>query len=286
MKKWIEIKVLAAARYLELLSAFIFAAGAEGVQEEENDFTIYFEDEKWNPEVYQLLLKEFERVIPDFDEARLVVVSRADQNWMENWKQNFKVFRVGQRIVVQPDWENYQPKPGEIVLTIAPKMAFGTGHHETTRLCLLLMEKWFQPERRLLDAGTGSGILAIYAAKRGAQNILAVDNDPLAIENAQENAQLNRVEENIRFTVLDVASLPQAEFECIVANINRNVLLKIAPLVSHVLAPEGILVLSGVLKVDQEIVEKEYVKQGLKQIDLAGEKEWLGLVFEKQGHVE
>ncbi len=286
MKKWIEIKVLAAARYLELLSAFIFAAGAEGVQEEENDFTIYFDDEKWNPEVYQLLFKEFERVIPDFDEARLVVDSRADQNWMENWKQNFKIFRVGQRIVVQPDWENYQQKPGEIVLTIAPKMAFGTGHHETTRLCLLLMEKWFQPERRLLDAGTGSGILAIYAAKRGAKNILAVDNDPKAIENARENAQLNRVEENIRFAVLDVASLPQAEFDFIVANINRNVLLKIAPLLSRVLAPEGILVLSGVLKVDQEIVEKEYVKQGFKQVDLAGEKEWLGLVFQKQGKVE
>lgn len=210
-----------------------------------------------------LLLKWFKEVIPDFDESRLVIETRQQENWLEKWKQGFKPFKVGKRIVVLPDWEDYRPAAAEIFLKIAPKMAFGTGHHETTQLCLQAMERYYQPDMRLLDAGTGSGILSIFAAKLGGRQILGIDNDPQAIENARENAELNDVSDKVQFEVRDVQQLPSGNFDFIVANINRNILLKIAGGLVRALARNGLLVLSGILKTDQEMVEKTIAKRAV-----------------------
>ena len=280
--RWISVTVLAAPFYLEALSASLFAAGAEGIKEEDNQFTIFFADQTWNQDLYLLLLKWFKEVIPDFDESRLVIETRQQENWLEKWKQGFKPFKVGKRIVVLPDWEDYRPAAAEIFLKIAPKMAFGTGHHETTQLCLQAMERYYQPDMRLLDAGTGSGILSIFAAKLGGRQILGIDNDPQAIENARENAELNGVTDHVQFEVRDVQQLASGNFDFIVANINRNVLLKIAGGLVRALAQNGLLALSGILKTDQELVEKTYGQKGLTLLECNGLKEWLALIFKKE----
>ena len=118
-----------------------------------------------------------------------------EENWQENWRKYFRPQRISSKLIVLPAWEKYEPKKGEIVLFIEPATAFGTGTHETTRLCLKAMEIFFPLEhpQSLLDVGTGTGILAIYGAKLGIKEIVAVDIDPLAIEAAQKNCQLNKV---------------------------------------------------------------------------------------------
>ncbi len=280
--RWISVKILAAPFYLEVLSASLFAAGAEGIQEEDNQFTIFFAEQTWSQDLYLLLLKWFKEVIPDFDESRLVIEAQQQENWLEKWKQGFKPFKVGKRIVVLPDWEDYQPASAEIVLKITPKMAFGTGHHETTQLCLQAMERYYQPDMRLLDAGTGSGILSIFAAKLGGRQILGIDNDPQAIENARENAELNDVSDKVQFEVGDVQQLLSGNFDFIVANINRNVLVQISDGLVRALARNGLLVLSGILKSDQELVEKTYGQKGLLLLERNRLKEWLALIFKKE----
>ena len=280
--KWIAVKVLAAPFYLEQLAAAIFALGAQGVQEEENRFVIFFAERDWNPDVYLNLYKWLSDIVPDFDESRLLVETQQEENWLEKWKQNFKPFKIGRDIVIVPDWIDYQAGQNELVLKIAPGMAFGTGHHETTQLCLLALQKYFRPGMRLLDAGTGSGILSIWAAKSGGSKILAIDNDPVAIDNAKENARLNGVQNKVRFVVQDVAGLPEGQFDFIVANINRNVLLEIAPGLTRALAKDGFLVLSGILKTDKNMVEKAYLKTGLKLTDQTALKEWQALIFKKE----
>ncbi len=280
--KWVSVKVLAAPFFLEQLSGPIFASGAQGIQEQENDFTIFYDYKAWNQDLYLTLLKMLTQAIPDFDETRIVVETHDAQNWMENWKRNFKPFKVGKHLIVVPDWENVQPKTDEIVLKIAPKMAFGTGHHETTQLCLQLMEKYFSPNMHFLDAGTGSGILSIFAAKLGGKHILGIDDDPQAIENAIENAQLNHVQNQVVFKVADVAALQNQTFDMIVANINRNVLLEAAKNLAERLEVGGWLVLSGILVQDAEPIQKAYEIQGLTLIEQEKKGEWLGLVFRKE----
>ncbi|MHB2149157.1 50S ribosomal protein L11 methyltransferase [Calditrichota bacterium LG25] len=280
--KWVSVKVLAAPFFLESLSGPIFATGAQGIQEQENDFIVYYDWRDWNQDVYWLLLRLCSEVIPDFDETRLAVETHDEQNWLEKWKQSFKPFKIGQRIVVAPDWDEYAPRPGEILLKIAPKMAFGTGHHESTRLCLQLLEKYFRPETRLLDAGTGSGILSIFTARLGGRHILGIDNDAVAIDNAWENARLNQVEDRLRFEVRDVARLPRGRFDGIVANINRNVLLQIAAGLVSALSEGGWLILSGLLRSDRQMVEDAYLKNGLQLLEAVTLNEWLALVFKKE----
>ncbi len=280
--KWIGVKILAAPYYLEMLSGFLFALGTQGIEEGENHFIVYFDEQKWNQDVYWALLKFLTEVIPDFDESRLLIENREEENWLEKWKQSFKPFTIGQRLLIIPDWEKNVAAKDKIVLRIAPKMAFGTGHHETTRLCLQLMEKYLKPDMRFLDAGTGSGILSIFAAQLGAREIIGIDNDPIAIENAKENAQLNKVQEQVSFKVADVTQLANKTFDCIVANINRNVLLNMAGRFDRILRNRGLLIVSGILKSDQPIIEKAYTAQHLHVIDKKTLNEWLALVFEKR----
>ncbi len=281
-KKWIEVKIQASPHYLEILSALIFATHAEGIREEANNFSVYYPQNKWNTEVCKLLLKELTRVIPDFDDSRMEIIFQDEQDWLKKWKENFKPFHLTEKIVIQPDWESYRPEKGEIVLTIAPKMAFGTGHHESTQLCLMLLNRWFNPRMRLLDVGTGSGILAIYAAKRGGSNIVGIDNDPVAVENAKENAALNGAADKIEFRVCDAARITDLDFDLICANISRNVLIEIAPLLTNALTDGGILIVSGVLKSDRETVEKSYIANLMIPVEVKSKNEWIAMVFKKE----
>lgn len=279
---WLEIRVQTRPEYLEALSAFIFALGAEGIKEDENGFIVYFDSEKWTPEKYQLFLKELQNTIPDFDESRVQADVEEEEDWLQSWKQNFKPFHLLPNVVVQPDWEQYEPKADEILLTIAPKMAFGTGHHESTQLALMLMEEFLEPGMRLLDVGTGSGILAIYAAKKGASFILGIDNDPISIENAMENAALNRVADKIIFRIRDAQRFYQPDFDLAVANINRNILLDMADTLQAALKPGGTLILSGILKQDRELMISEMNRYHLEPLTEKIKNEWIGLAFRKK----
>lgn len=189
----------------------------------------------------------------------------ADEDWANAWKQHFPVFRIGQRVVIRPSWLEYAPKPDDVVVSIDPGAAFGTGLHPTTRRCLELVEATVRPGATVFDVGTGSGILALAAVGLGARSVLAVDVDPIAVDTARANVAANGLSERIRVEAgsADTAS-SQATFDLVVANIIARVILEIAPELRRRLAPGGTLIVGGIIADRADEVEAELHRLGLR----------------------
>ena len=169
----------------------------------------------------------------------------ADEDWRDAWKKYFGVQRIGRRLVIVPSWVEHRPKPDDIVLRIDPGMAFGTGQHPTTAMCLAALEDIVAGGASVLDLGCGSGILAIAAAKLGAGSVVAIDNDPQAIKATRANAAGNNVAIEAREGTLDAVN---QQFDVVVANISGLTLERLAPLLAQALAPGGRLIASGFLE--------------------------------------
>jgi ribosomal protein L11 methyltransferase len=179
------------------------------------------------------------------DDLTVRTVDEAD--WAEAWKQHFPVLHVGQRLVIRPSWQPYTPAPAEVVIDLDPGMAFGTGLHPTTRLCLLALEQTVRPGNRVLDLGTGSGILALAAARLGAAYVLALDFDPVAVEVASRNVAANALSERITVQPGTIEQAPTNAFDLVVANISAEVLIASAAELARVTRPGGHALLSGLL---------------------------------------
>jgi ribosomal protein L11 methyltransferase len=194
------------------------------------------------------------------DEARSALARRAvvadlsidavdEEDWAEAWKDHFHVERFGERIVVVPSWRRYDPRPNDVVITLDPGMAFGTGQHETTRMCLEALERTVRPGCRVLDVGCGSGILAIAASRLGAE-AFAVDIDEACVRITAENARLNGARLHARQGTVAEAwpfESPALHFEVIVANIIASVIIEFAPSLVKAVAPGGRLIVSGII---------------------------------------
>ena len=201
----------------------------------------------------------------------------ATEDWAEAWKRHYHTLRIGQRIVVAPSWEEPSLGPGDVLIKLDPGMAFGTGTHPSTQLILRLLERMLHPGDVMLDVGTGSGILAIAAVKLGASRVIATDIDPEAVRTAEENARLNQVREKL---TLLVDSAPKAgTYPLVAANILADV---IARLLLHEnladrVAPDGVLLLSGIIQQRREVVELALRATGMAVIDVAEDGDWLAI---------
>jgi ribosomal protein L11 methyltransferase len=211
-------------------------------------------------------------------DLRTRLVDEAD--WADAWKAHFPVMRLGRRLVIKPTWRRHRAEPDDVVLALDPGMAFGTGLHPTTRLCLVALERLADAERlagaRVLDVGCGSGILAIAALRLGGAEALGVDTDPIAIEATLGNARRNRLVRRIK---VRVGSLPTDEppFDVVAANLIAGVLVPLAPLLRAELAPGGRLVASGIF-VDREAeVRTAFEAAGLTVTGRTGEGDWVAL---------
>ena len=172
-----------------------------------------------------------------------------EEDWANSWKQYYKPINTGEKLVIVPQWEKYEPANGEIVVLMDPGMAFGTGTHETTRLCAMLLEKYVHPGDAMLDVGCGSGILAICAAKLGAGSCFACDIDPVAVRIAGENAVLNQtsqVETGVSDLLAQAKKVPGGYNVCC-ANIVADVIIRMAPDIGAFMAPDGVLIVSGII---------------------------------------
>ncbi|MBV7327055.1 50S ribosomal protein L11 methyltransferase [Chloroflexi bacterium TSY] len=217
-----------------------------------------------------------------------------EEDWAHAWKKFYKPLRVGHRILLKPAWEEIEPELNDIVIELEPGMAFGTGMHPTTRLCLAALEKTVACGDSLLDVGTGSGILSIAAAKLGATTIVATDIDPIAIQVAIENAKLNQIEvgDNDGCTI-KLGSVPQncaARFQIVVANILAEVIVKLfdgefgeVPL-HEPLKPEGHLILSGIIEEKAEMVVEAAKRHGFVVVERLQETDWIALVCQRDAH--
>ena len=197
-----------------------------------------------------------------------------DENWNAVWESNFSPVQVGTfcgiRAEFHPPFENVQYE-----LVIQPKMAFGTGHHETTYMMVAFMENLPFHGKKVLDYGTGTGILALLAAKLGAHTIEAVDIEEASVENCLENAQRNQVEEAIHVLLGDISVVPSSDFDVILANINRNVILDSFQTLHNMLRPSGTLFISGILRSDKEIVFSAAQQQGFTIDSFTERGDWL-----------
>jgi ribosomal protein L11 methyltransferase len=206
------------------------------------------------------------------------IVHEAD--WAEAWKAHFPVLRVGRRLVIRPTWRRHRRSPDDVVLALDPGMAFGTGLHPTTRLCLAAVEsladRGHLTDARVLDVGCGSGILAIAALKLGAREALGVDTDPIAIDSTTANAARNRL---ARRLLAREGSLPSGSgpFEVVLANLIASVLIALGPLLRDELRPGGVLLASGIF-VDREAeVRTAFESAGLDVVGRSDEGEWVAL---------
>lgn len=201
-----------------------------------------------------------------------------EEEWADSWKQYFKPERIG-TVVIKPSWEDYQPQPGERIVELDPGMAFGTGTHPTTRLCVELLQELIDRPLRVLDLGTGSGILAVVAVKLGAAAVTATDIDPVAVRIAADNARVNGVADRVRTIEADLlgADLPE-RFDLVVANIIANAILKVIPGVPRVLAPEGLFLCSGIIEERFPEVQTELERQGFQIAKVLRRDGWVAAV--------
>ena len=207
----------------------------------------------------------------------------ADEDWAESWKQYFHTEKVGTRIVIQPSWEAYDAKTGEIVLRLDPGAAFGTGTHPTTALCLRAMERILRPEMTVFDVGTGSGVLAIAAAKLGAGKVTAVDYDPMALHVARENIARNEVTSTIALGESDILKAVTGRADLITANIIADIILRLFDELEEHLTAGGTLLASGIIAQRAADVRRGAESHGFAVVEEWEEKGWVAMLIRREG---
>jgi ribosomal protein L11 methyltransferase len=205
----------------------------------------------------------------------------SETDWSDEWKQYFHVTRVGKHIVVKPSWESYEPEAEDIVLELDPGMAFGTGTHPTTVLVLEALEKMVHPDTTVFDVGTGSGILAMTAAKLGAKSIKAVDIDGVAVRTAMENIAKAGLADRIEVKQGDLLHGTEGKADVIVANILADIIILLLPDIPGKLKEGGLFFASGIIEDYQQAVTEAAEKVGLRVKEVTRIKDWVGLLMEK-----
>ncbi|KUO64025.1 MAG: ribosomal protein L11 methyltransferase [Gracilibacter sp. BRH_c7a] len=208
-------------------------------------------------------------------ESEAVMVKEED--WANEWKKYFKPVRVGKNIMIKPTWEAAVLQEGDLVIEIDPGMAFGTGTHPTTVLCLEALEKYVQPEQLVYDIGTGSGILAVAAAKLGAE-VQAGDIDSLAVRIAKENISLNKVEDRVKVEAGDLGEVFIDQADIVIANIIADVIIELLPQLPSLLKPGGLFIASGIIDSRADEVREKMMEAGLKLIESPQDSGWVLLV--------
>lgn len=215
---------------------------------------------------------------PDFGTLELETRNVRDEDWAENWKKYYKPFRAGKHLLVKPTWESCEPLPGDRVIEIDPGMAFGSGTHETTAMCMELIEKTLRGGERVLDVGTGSGILAICAALCGAGSVLAIDIDPDAVKTAEENVSHNHLEKTVTVTHGDLLNGIEAECDICVANIIADVICAFAAPVKRHILPGGRFICSGIIRERENDVTAALNSAGYTILDIMRRGEWVAFL--------
>ncbi len=204
-----------------------------------------------------------------------------DTDWNENWKKYFHTSEIGEKLVIVPSWEKYDNKNGRIVLNIDPGAAFGTGTHATTSLCLSLLENYINFDTKMLDIGTGSGILSIASVLLGAEKAVGVDIDAQSVKTAKENAEINKIDDKCEFIVGDLADKISGKYEVICANIVADVIIKLFDNVEQFLADGGVFITSGIIDIRKDDVLKKANEMGFAVAEECYKDNWCAFVFRR-----
>ncbi len=300
--KWIEINVLIAGPGVEPAAALFHRLGSGGVMIEDpqlaNTFAEPVDEDKaprcdfsglgpYRIKAYIHAERELqEQISAGLDEVQSLCGCSyevqynevEDKDWEDSWKQYYHTFKVGQRLLIKPSWEPWPAKEEDVVIEIDPGMAFGTGSHASTRFCLLLIEKYLRGGERVIDAGCGSGILSLAAAKLGAAEVLAIDLDSVAVKVAAENVELNGLADRIKVYAGDIyTDIGCEQADLIMANLTADIILPWLPAAAAALNRSGWLFASGIQ--DRRWPE---MRQAMEQVGLVIEEvlfdaDWVGV---------
>jgi ribosomal protein L11 methyltransferase len=303
--KWILIEITAPAPAVDLVCNELSNLGCAGTLVEKRELdTFSVPDDEFDPKIDLVLQAYFpadldlvellpqieqalERLRPFFSERNFQIGEQQEvrqEDWAEGWKQHFSTMRIGRRLIIRPSWEAYNPGKDEKILELDPGMAFGTGSHGTTLLCLEAIVELFDRNpvpKSLLDVGTGSGILAMAAAALGAEQIIGCDIDPLACEVATENCRKNNLEKRVQITTTPLEQI-SGTYDVVIANILAEENLRLADSLVEHLAPGGHLFLSGILKEKEQMVCKGFSQQPLEFLNATQRDEWVCLAWKRR----
>ena len=299
-REWLKITVCVPLHHADLIAGFLMDLTSSGIEQQTGPITTvpgsetiiaYLEKDAH----YESKKNEFETFLakladenPGSAPPSCSCTEIIEEDWNKNWKAFYKPLRLTDSITVKPTWEPYNAESHEIVIEIDPGMAFGTGLHDSTQLALQLIERSFVERtsatpQKILDVGTGTGILGMACALLGAKNVLAIDNDPDAIAAARENVEHNNLSHAMTVESTDLYNIEEGPFDLIAANITQDVLTSMASQLISLLAQQGHLVLAGILKGEQaDTISRLFCGKGLTLLESPCRKEWQAFLFKKQ----
>lgn len=310
-KNWIEITIVTSSEAVEAVQGILYTTDVKGVSVQDSEDV---EFKKKNPGDWDYfdesilniqegaVVKAYYNGEENIDEIisyikdglnnlkeygidkglGLVTVSTVnEEDWANNWKKYYKPTRVGARVVIKPLWEKYDLKTHELLVELDPGMAFGTGTHETTRMCIQALERYVDENTRVFDIGTGSGILAIAAAKLGAKEIIGGDLDPVAVTAAKENVSQNNLSDNIKIFKGDLMEVVEGKADIVVANIIADVIKFLTPQLREYINENGLFISSGIIKDKKDEVVETLIENGFEPIEINNQGEWICIVAKK-----
>ena len=301
---WVEVRVITISEALEPISGIFYGLDCKGVAiEDPNDILGreqgpltwdfadinvlehrgeaavvkgYFSEEDNVEEIVTYIeqkVNEIKELGINVGEGKVESEVKYEKDWADTWKQYYKPVLVGERIVVKPIWEEYEPKNDELVVELDPGMAFGTGPHETPRMCIQALERYVSEDATVFDVGCGSGILAIAAAKLGAKLSVGVDLDPVAVESSKENVKYNNLN-NIEILEGNLVEVIDGKADVVVANILAEIICILTDDVKRVLKDNGIFITSGIIHDRVEMVCEKLEATGFEVIEKNRDGEW------------
>lgn len=306
--KWKEISVVTEGICAEAVAGIFHQLGSGGVVIEDFQAARRYENNnKWNPNLFSpdfyehdfvvvkayfseesKVLEEVNEMLAKVEEnfgvkCKVFLDEVKDEDWEESWKKYYHTFKVGDRIVIKPSWEDYEAKEDEIVVELDPGMAFGTGIHASTRFCLRFLDKYVRGGEKIVDAGCGSGILSIAAVKLGADSVWAMDIDEVAVKVARENVKLNGLEDKIRVEEGDIVEkIGSLQVDMVLANITAEVINMLLPEAAKALKPGGWFFGSGIVDSRFPGVQQKLAECGFVIEEILTDVDWVGVAARKQ----
>ena len=281
---WLKVGITVSSEAAEALSATLITLSPSGIEIKDEDgnaaLSAYLHEscpiEKVRLAIEDALTKAASLGL-ETGPGLITVDSIADEDWVENYKKHFHVIRVG-RLLIKPSWEEAEAAAGDIVIGLDPGLAFGTGSHPTTEGCLIFLQEMISDKEVVFDLGTGSGILAIAAAKLGARRVVAIDNDGQAIEVAKENALANGVASKIDFAVADFATFHPVEASILTANLTAPAIIDFLPAITQKLPGLKVFIASGITVDQKSGVIKALKERGFQVEKTRTRGEWVSVV--------
>lgn len=306
-KDWLEVSIITSSEAMEAVAGIMYNTGVKGVSIEDPEDIEYKKNHPGDWDYFDetlLVVKDgvvikgyykddesFEEYISYIKESidnlhtygidkgqGIVTITKVNEaDWENNWKKYYKPTKIGQKIVVRPIWEEYKSSLEELVIDLDPGMAFGTGTHETTRMCVKALEKYVKEDSTVFDIGTGSGILAIAAAKLKANKVIGVDLDPVAVKSAKENISFNEVD-NIEILHGNLMDVVNGKANIVVANIIADIIIFLTDEVKSFIEKDGYFISSGIIKDRKQDVINKLKSSGFEIIEENTEGEWVCIV--------